>query len=214
MCWHRFVLLAIVLSSCREIEPVSPQVPFSGYQIEGIVTTSNGFPLEGVEIRLFYQYGNQFPAQDTGCVFVPDSVNNIQAAVSDFDGNIVRRFTVPNLFWCIPRNIWDGRDSTSALMKNGLYTIAVYFNGSLAKQYKWLVDARLTAVTNGNGQFLIPKCCLPVEEIVDLYDSLGAYDGTFDITSEVALRASTTNARRTVFLTLLKDRITRINIIL
>lgn len=211
----RFLLfLPVAFLSCREIEPFSPPTVFSGYQLEGNVTTANGFPLQGVEIRLFYLNGNRYPARDTTRLLVTDSIAVIQAIVMDSVNSIVRRFSVLPQTGYLPRRLWDEKDSTGAEVKNGLYTIRVYFNGYLVLQYRWLVDERLTAVTNANGQFLIPKRCLPVGEIVDRYNSLGEYDGTFDITEDIVLHVATSSAQRTVFLTLRKDQITRILITL
>src|SRR5712692_8620042 len=127
MCWRQLVLIGLLVSSCREIEPVSPGQVFSGYQINGIVTNASGIPLEGIELRLFYEYGVRYPAQDTAQLFVSDSVNTIQAEVFDGEARLVRSFSIARFTGYLRRKIWDEKDSTSQSVKSGLYTIIVYF---------------------------------------------------------------------------------------
>lgn len=214
MRWGRLLLITVALSSCREIEPVAPGGTFSGYQLNGIVTNSSGIPLEGIEFRMFYEYVNGFSARDTGRVLVADTVSAIQVDVFDSEGNRVRSFPVVPSPGYLRRNIWDQKDSTTGDVKSGLYTIIVYLNGFFARQYTWLVDGNVSAVTDQNGQFTIPKNCLPIGNVVDLYDSLGSYVGTSQIIATIRLVVSSPSLPGFILVTLFFNQITRISITL
>ena len=212
MCWGRLLLITFVLSSCREIEPVSPGEMFSGYQLNGIVTNSSGIPLEGIEFRMFYEYVNGFSPRDTGRVLVSDTVTAIQVEVFDSEGSRLRSFSVVPSPGYLQRNIWDQKDSTARDVKSGLYGIIVYFNGNFARQYTWVVDGNVSAVTDRDGQFTIPKSCLPIANIVDLYNPQGSYTGTSEIIATI--RLSSPGVPGSIFVTLSLNQITRIIITL
>lgn len=214
MRWLLFVGCVCALS-CREIEPFSSPGFFRGYQLEGSVTAQSGFPLQGAEIQLFYEYGNDFPPLDTAEIVIPDSVTVIEARIVTYEVNAVRNFSLPTTNRRLKRNLWDERDSTGVNVNNGLYLIRLFFNGAFSVQYTWLVDSHITAVTDVNGQFVISQTSLPIGAIVNLYDSSGAYSSTRDITADIVLRVFFGNVRRTTPpLTLAKDEITRIMIVL
>ena len=206
------LLIVVVLTCCREIEPFSPSGPFFGYQVNGIVTNANGVPLEGVSLRLFYEYGGRYAALDTAQLRVYDTLNTIRVEVFDADDKLVRWFTVLPYSGYLQRNVWDEKDSTASDVKSGLYRMLVYFNTSLVKQSRWLVDGKVSAVTDVSGQFSILNSSLPVGEIVDLYDQQGSYFGTYEILPTIRLVVP--SAPGSVLVTLFQNQITRISLTL
>ena len=62
--------------SCREVQPFESVQTIGGYQLDGEVTTSIGVPVEGVDVRLYfnYQYISDAPG-DTQTVYVRDAPN-------------------------------------------------------------------------------------------------------------------------------------------
>lgn len=205
--------MLVALSSCREIEPFTPPTEFSGYQINGTVETSGGMPLEGVPIRMFYQFGARVVPEDTARVFISEAADSIRIFVYDSEGRPVRRFDVPDAVGWLPRNIWDERDSTNATVKNGLYTISVSIDGQTVKQYTWLVDGKICATSDANGEFSITNRHLPLGKIANRYDDQGQFFGAYIILSSVHLRASHAGVERIHILQLTRDQITRVRII-
>ncbi len=208
------LLSTFALSSCREIEPLPRGEVFYGYQLNGVVTNSSGIPQAGIEFRMFYQYLNGFSPRDTDRVLVLDTVSAILVEVFDSENNRLRSFPVFPSPGYVQRNIWDQKDSTSRDVKSGLYTIRVYLNGSFARQYAWLVDGNVTAVTDLDGQFTISKSSFPIGYIVDLYDTQGFYTGTSEIIATIRLVISSPSVPGFILVTLALNQITRINIIL
>ena len=215
MRWVPLAVVVLGLSSCREVETFSPDSSgLSGYQLEGNVVTQSGFPLQGVEVQLFYQPGNLYVAQDTARIPVPDSTTAIDVAVVSYDGKFIRSFSVSPAYQTLPRNLWNEKDSSGADAKNGIYFIRVSFNHVFARQYEWLVDGHVTATTDDQGQFVIFPRSLPIGSIVDLYDSSGVYQETADIAADILVRARSQTSQRTGYVTLTRDQITRITIVM
>lgn len=210
--WAAVAVLACAVCSCREIEPFSPGGSISGYRVEGTVTDAAGRALAGAEIRMFYELGARTAPRDTSHVIVQVPNSTVEIVVIGPDGELVRRFSVFGVVGPVRRNVWDEKDSNSTSVKNGIYLLKVYVNGSLARSYGWLVDRKLTAVTDSTGSFTIPGFRLPVGEVVDLYDVNGLYDGTFVIAGNIVLEARYPGLQRSVRFALLRDQITRVSI--
>jgi len=216
MKWMSLSVVALALAGCREVGPYSPNSSssFHGYQLQGNVVTQSGFPLQGVELEVFYDFRSGYPAQDTTAIPVPDSTDTIEVSVFSDDGILVKTFVLPPVYTTLPRNIWNENDSSGVPVKSGAYFIRVYFDGAFARQYQWLVDGHVTAVTDDQGQFVITKLSLPIGIVCDLYDSAGTYRETAQITEEIFIRATRQGTVRTGYVTLAKDQITQITIVM
>ena len=73
----RYLPLAICLMmlSCRDIQPPTSPTTISGYQLNGIFTTSDGSPIPDAGVRLYYDYEDAGTGPvDTLQVVVTDSI--------------------------------------------------------------------------------------------------------------------------------------------
>jgi hypothetical protein len=210
--WVAAAVLVCAVCSCRDIQPFSPSGSISGYRVEGAVTDGAGRGLAGAEVRMFYEFGARVAPLDTSRVMVQNPNSQVEIEVFGPDGQFVRRFTVHMNAGPVPRNIWDEKDSSSSFVENGTYQLNVFVNGSFVKPYPWLVDGKVSAVTDSTGSFAIPGFRLPVGEGVDLYKASGEYDGTYRIDTQIVLEARYSGFQRSGRVVLLRGQITRVSI--
>jgi hypothetical protein len=207
-------VLALVALSCREIQPLDVDSVIDGYQLDGTVTTVNGVPIDGVEVRVWYYYGyvGSTPI-DTQKVVVTDSTKIVDIAVYTPDLRFVKqvflgyRSTGP-----LPRFRWDGFDQFGAPAPSGKYLMRYALDTVIYKYSPLIVDGRKTAVTDVFGHFTLKGPQLPVGEQFDLYSGPTTYDGTYEIEATVAIDLlKLSHAKRYTSVTLTKNRISNYN---
>jgi len=184
-----FCCCSLVVLSCREIRPLEPSNAITGYQIDGIVTTLNGIPLDSVAVIVYYSYTpvSETPL-DTVQMFVTDTTKTLRVSVYTtrfvpvrvlYRGNPHRGF--------LPRYSWDGRDDRGHFVQSGKYLIRYVYDTTVVKTVPYLAEGLQTAITNSSGEFTIPNDNLPVGELFDFYFSNGTYDATYQVEPEVEL---------------------------
>jgi len=188
------VAVTAFLFSCRDIQPVQPSSATSGFQLKGVVTTPDGLPLSGVEIRLYYNYDfvRDTPI-DTQQVIVRDSSKIVDVAVYTPTYQLVQelflgyRSTGP-----VPRYSWNGLDYTGALVPSGKYLLRYVVDTVVVKYSILIVEGHPTALTDTNGRFTITSDRLPVDEVFDHYLSNNTYEGTYIVlpSIDIILRKS------------------------
>ncbi len=180
-------VLSLLALSCRDIQPVSQFVSTQGYRLDGIVTSANGIPLSGVEVRLYYNYDfyGSNPI-DTQRVIVRDSTKIVDIAVYTpklvFIRQLFLGYRSPGT---VPRANWDGRDEFGAPVPSGKYFIRYVVDTTIVKYSTVVVDGHLTSTTDNNGSFEIGPDNLPVGTIFDAYFIDGSYDATYEVIPSV-----------------------------
>jgi hypothetical protein len=209
------ILFSLPWLSCREIEPFDRTFPVDGYELEGVVTTPNGIPLDSVEVQLYYTYRLvQNTPLDTVEFSIPDSTKTLYVAVYNKEFRFVRRlyFGLRRL-GPLPRFRWDERNETGAYVPSGVYIIRYVYDTLIVKDVRTVADGHTTAVTDRNGKFLIDHLNLPVGDEVDFYTGDGRYQGTFRIEPEIVLdlmRGSTASTGYRI--PLVHNKLTRISL--
>ena len=182
-------ICCLFVNSCREIQPVTPSVTISGYQITGTVISSNGTVLDSVAVKLSYDYqlfGNV--KTDTQTVYVSDPAKIVDVSVYNSKNIFVR-----NLYFgthsvgVVPRAFWNELDDHGQLVPSGKYNIRYIIDGTIIKQSPVIIDGNLTTITNSSGNFTITNDYLPVGEIFDYYDSVGVYQITRQVQPYIIL---------------------------
>jgi hypothetical protein len=203
-------MCCLVTLSCREIQPVLPPVTVHGYQINGTVSTSNGIPLDSVDVRLYYRY-QLFSTSpiDTQTVYVADSTKILDISVYTVNNVFVR-----NLFFgfrrigVVPRARWDGVDDDGKAVPSGKYIIRYVVDTAIVKQSATVVEGHSTAMSDATGRFTITNDHFPIGDIFDFYDSQGAYVESDMIISNVDLELRKSNLYETYPVELINNQIT------
>ncbi|MDI6766529.1 MAG: hypothetical protein QME52_06875 [Bacteroidota bacterium] len=160
-----------------------------GYQLNGIVMTSNGIPLDSVMVRLFYRYDYvRSTPLDTVQIYLPALGYEINVSVWRDSTQYIR--TLYSGTWStgyLPRFRWDGKDTNLIQMPSGKYFIRCIINNRIIKETPVVLDGSITAITNNNGRFTITDTNLPIGEQFDIYRSNGTFYGVYRVSSTVAL---------------------------
>jgi hypothetical protein len=187
--WSLFALALLVSFSCREITPFESLTGISGYELDGIVTTKDGRPIDSVTVRVnyFYRLVQQTPL-DTQRLSVSDSTHSILIAVYTPAGARVRTVYSGHLpLGTFPHYFWDERDDSGRFAPSGKYFLRYAESGTVLKSVPWLADGHITTSTNVAGQFTLSGTEIPAGEVFDLYYYNGSYDGTYMVQPKVHL---------------------------
>jgi len=184
--------------SCREFQPFERAQPISGFQLDGEVTTVTGVPVEGVDVRLYYnyQYVSDTPV-DTQTVYVSDASTPVDIAVYKRDFVFVRQlFLGYRSVGPLPRWTWDGFDAAGNSVPGGKYFIRYVVDTVIVKYSPVVVDGHVTAVSTTRGSFTIAPSNIPVGDSFDLFDQTNHYAGTYEILPviDITLRKGTARA--------------------
>jgi len=210
----RFFLLMLCFAavSCREIEPYYDPEYVQGYQVSGILTSSNGIPIDsaGVQLNYYFRYYSDEPV-DTAEAIVNDSSQFIDVSVYTKEHVFLKTlysgragFTGP-----IPYVYWDGKDSQGVSMPSGKYLLRYEIDSVFIKYSTTILQGQISAVTDSWGRFVIPNEYLPVGEIFNIYYLSGQYYITYQVEPRIAL-VFIRGDKRTDYYTveLQKDKIT------
>jgi hypothetical protein len=206
------LLLCLATFSCREIEPYYNTDEVQGYQVNGILTTANGLPIDSASVVLYYyfKYYNDQPA-DTIPVVVTNPTQLVDISVYSEEYEYVRTlFSGPaGITGAFPHYAWDGNDWRGVPVPSGKYLIRYAIDNNLIKYSVYILQGQVTTLTNSRGMFTIPNRNLPVGEIFDIYSINGQYYVTYQVEERIAL-VFVQGGRRSDFLTLnlQKDKIT------
>jgi hypothetical protein len=207
-------LLIVLALGCREIQPLDVSTVIEGYELDGTVTTVNGVPIEGVSIRLWYDYRyvGDSPA-DTVTVVVTDSTKIVDVAVYTPDLRFVKQlFLGYRPTGPLSRFRWDGLDQFGGPAPSGKYLVRYAVDTVVVKFTPVVIDGRVTAVTDARGRFTLKGSQLPVGEVFDFYLGPNAYEGTYAIAPLIGLDLlKSSRVKRYGSITLLKNRITTSN---
>ena len=204
------VVIGALFFSCREIQPLQPSHSVNGYQLSGIVTTPDGLPLSGVEIRVFYNYDLvQNTPIDTQQVVVRDSSKIVDVAVYTSNYRLVQelflgyRPTGP-----VPRFTWNGFDGDGNLVPSGKYLMRYVVDTVIVKYSTLIVDGHPTTLSDTSGHFTLTADRLPIDEVFDHYRLNNTYEGTYVVLPaiDITLKKSTLSKTYTG-ITLVRNRI-------
>lgn len=196
--WHCTAgMLCLIINSCREIEPSQSVQNIIGYQLNGIVMTSNGIPLDSVIVRLFYRYDYvRSTPLDTVQIYITDLNQEINVSVWSDSTNYIR--TLHSGTWSIgllPRFKWDGMDSNRIPLPSGKYFVRYVVDNKKIKELPVVLDGQITTMTNNGGRFTIMNKNLPIAERFDIYGLNGTFYGVYRVSSTVALEFQIQDAR-------------------
>lgn len=200
--------------SCREIIPFDDSDSITGYQINGLVTNASGTPLADVSVFLSYEYVriSSTPIDTIVVVVVKDS------SLVSIDALSEKKTVIRNLFtgWRrtgpIPRYTWSGEISNNVFVPPGYYFIRYSIDSEIKKEVPITVERTKTASTDSVGKFIIPNQNLPVNKIIERYDTSDRYLGTYTVTEAVFLELYHGSTYRRGRVDLKKDVITRVSI--
>lgn len=200
--------------SCREIIPFDDSDSITGYQINGLVTNASGTALADVGVYLSYEYVkiSNTPLDTIVVVVVKDS------SVVSIDALSENKEVIRNLFsgWRrtgpIPRYTWSGEVTNNIFVSAGYYFIRYTIDSEIKKDVPIIVERTKTASTDATGKFIIPYKNLPINKIIDRYDTSDRYLGTYAVTEWVFLELYHGSTYRRGRVELKKDVITRVSI--
>lgn len=209
-----FIFSSILLISCREIIPVEEEVNISGYQINGIVTTASGSPIESVKVYLSYEKIKiSSTPMDTFDLYISDPNTNVVVNVHNvLDEFVMTLFSGKLPVGPVQRFNWDGEIDSLNFAPSGYYKIRIYFNNQLVEDYPVIVEGNLTAISNKKGEFFIYNKNLPVGKLYDRYDYLNRYIGTYKIVESVLLSLEHRGYTRRGYVNLNYNKITKVNV--
>ena len=211
MRWICLCLALIIIPSCREVNPLETLTPIHGYQLNGIVTTKDGLPIDSVVVSLQYHFSvYQYTPLDTVQVFLADSTRRMFVGVFTPDDRRVRtlfddRFPA-GLF---PNYYWDEKDDSGQYVPSGKYFVKYINDTAIVKIVPWLADAHQTTMTNIAGQFSLTSSSLPLGELFDLYYYDSSYDATYRVMTGIRLFFNRGQLRGMSEVSMEKDKITR-----
>lgn len=206
------LLLCFAALSCREIEPYYDPEYVRGYQVNGILTTANGIPVDsaGVQLYYYYRYYGDQPVDTTEAI-VTDSSQMIDVSVYTKEYVFLKTLYSGRAGFTgrIPYIDWDGNDSQGVSMPSGKYLIRYVIDSVFIKYSTTVLHGQVSVLTDGWGNFSIPNECLPVGEIFDIYYLNGQYYVTYQVEPRIAL-VFIRGDKRTDYFTveLQKDKIT------
>jgi hypothetical protein len=197
-------------AGCREFVPYAPQTAVSGYAIQGKIVIPDGIPVNGASVVIQFNYDLvSLVPTDTVSVFVGDPPLVLYVRVFTPSGRVVRTMLAarpaPGYYYYIP---WDERGDDSAFVPPGLYFIKYIYNNDTVKSVPYLVDNRLAATTDVNGDFFLGAQSLPVGTVFDvhLYND-STYIGTYAVDPAVDLVLSDANLQQVYEADLLSNQI-------
>lgn len=210
------ITIAVLLCSCREIEPLERFIPVNGYKLEGTITTPNGIPLDSVEVKVSYTYDlYQTTPLDTVQVLITDSTKIVHVAVYNYNFRQVRQlflgFHRPGVF---PNFRWDERDDTGKYVPSGKYFIRYTYDTVVVKVVSHIAEGHTTAITDRSGRFTLTNANLPIGEIADFYRSNGSYRGTFIVRQSIKLKFLKDGLASSAEVTLARNKLVRKSFIL
>lgn len=207
------LLFCFAALSCREIDPYYNPDDIEGYQVDGILTTDNGLPIDSASVELYYyfRYYSDEPI-DTIQAVVTDSSQLVDISVYTADYEFIKTlFSGPaRMTGPLPRySGWDGYDWRGVPMPSGKYLVRYKIDTSVIKYSVIILHGQVTTFTDQRGMFTIPNENLPVGELFDIYYPSGQYYVTYQVEERIAL-VFTRGDRHTDYLTLnlQKDKIT------
>jgi hypothetical protein len=154
-----------------------------------VVTSANGIPLGGVDVRLYYayEYFSSTPV-DTQQVIVRDSTKIVDVAVVTPEHVLVRQlFLGLRSSGPLPRFSWDGKDNDSNAVPSGEYLVRYIIDTVIVKYSPLVVDGHVSATTDRNGFFSLGAERFPVDVLFDAYFLNGSYDATFRVLPTIDL---------------------------
>ena len=187
----------------------------AGYRIEGKLIDDFQRPLTGVEVFLYYDLA-LLSGDSTSRAYIPTVQSEVVTVdVKDTTGQVIRLvFSGPAPQDSAVYFFWDGRNDSGDVVRSGIYLISYTVASVVKKSYRMIVDGNLNCVTDTGGRFVIPGTDLPVDDIAPYYDSSDSFVGQFQITSDVFLRFITPTFDRSFRVSLVKNKITKISVVL
>jgi hypothetical protein len=188
--WKRFFLVVAVIGcafSCRDIQPFQPLKLIQGYELNGLVVSSGGLPVDNVDVRLYYNYDivGTTPI-DTQKVIVTDPSTIVDIAVYTQTFNRVRELYLGTMpVGTVPRMQWDGRNDSGAFEPPGKYLVRYVLDAVVVKYSTEILEGTHTATTDSLGRFTISNSRFPIGEIFDNYLQNNTYDATYRVRSDV-----------------------------
>lgn len=208
------ILFLFTVNSCREIIPFDDGDSISGYQINGLVTNASGTPLVNVSVYLSYEY---IKISNTPIDTITVAVVNDSSMVS-IDALSEKKNIIRNLFsgWRrtgpIPRYTWNGEVTNNVFVPPGYYFIRYSVDSEIKKEVPIIIERSKIASTDSVGKFIITNANLPVDKIIDRYDTADRYLGTYAVTQWVFLELFHGSTYRRGRVELKKNVITRVSI--
>jgi len=184
------MLFGFVVLSCRDVQPLPVSTPVSGYQLNGILTTSNSIPISGAQVILYYNYiPVDYGPVDSIQVVVRDTSVTVDVSVvtTGYDF-VVTLFHGHRSAGPLPPYFWNGTDARGALRPSGKYLIRYSLGSTIVKYSTFILEGTPTATTDVNGLFTITDDHFPIGEVFDVYNDDGSYYGTLELIPNVALQ--------------------------
>lgn len=209
-----FIFSSFLVISCREIILVEEENKISGYQINGIVTTSSGTPIESVMVYLSYdKIKISSTPLDTFNLYISDPNINVVVNVYDISDEFIKILFSGKLpVGPVSRFNWFGELDSINVAPSGYYKIRIYFNNQLVKEYPIIVEGNLTAISNKKGEFFIYNKNLPIGKLFDIYDYQNRYIGTYKIVESVLLELEYRTYIKRGYVNLNQNKITKVNV--
>jgi hypothetical protein len=207
--------LGLAAWTCRDIEPFEPRSSIRGYQLDGVVTTANGIPLDSVAIILYYDLALR-------SLHPLDSTDVVLSAPAQIDVNV---FTTQGVFvkqlfsgvhpaGVVERPSWDGTDQNDSPMPSGEYVVRYVVGSTLVKSVPVIIDGRITTMTDAVGRFSIANDRFPIGKLFDVYNSQNMYTGTFVVESDVQITLRRSDLIARYLVSMRKDEITSVRLTL
>jgi hypothetical protein len=197
---HFFIAgsFCLIMSACRDIQPVRVTDSVSGYNLHGTVTTLSGIPLDSVTVILYYNYSyvGSTPL-DTTEVTVPDTVTFVNVSVYTVANILVRTLYSDYMphEGVVQRFQWNGLDMEDSAVPSGMYRIRYTVGGTIVKNTPYIIDGHPTTVTDSAGQFTITSANLPIGQQFDASTPSIPSVGVYQITSQITVQFLKNNIR-------------------
>jgi hypothetical protein len=208
------IVLGFLLAGCDRQIPVSPpSTQISGYQIEGTVTDPVGNPIPNVTVKLFYEFG--YTPADTNAsrwYFVGNSTVFTQAIVVDGNDQVIRALTAPTKYYGLFQALWDGKDSSRAVVPSGIYRVEYVVGGQIVFLYNQIVDGGTVAMTDSSGHYLVSTKYLPIDFSTDPLFYFDPYVVNLPISNNVFVRFAYPSHVREMEVTVNKNVNTVVNV--
>ena len=210
-------LVAVAVCGCERQPLFVEAPPISGYRIEGKVTDRIENPVANANVRLFYDYDYVDSKSPPSKQFtVTDSTKLITVAVRNSSNQTIR------ILYSGTRSVgpfivdWNQKDSSGAEVPSSVYSVHYLVDGVSQKSYPVTVSGTVVTKTDNKGWYSIPDENLPVGFYpVPIYSSYDTtYYGNHRINNFVRLVFETPVQNREIFITLTKDRITQVDIVI
>jgi hypothetical protein len=219
--WLAIVLVAgcVILPGCeREVpafEDRTEQPEVDGYMIMGKLSDQFGNPLRDVPVVLYYDYvfvdANPPPSKTYQ---VTDARKPVLVRVASRSG-VPFRVLFNDTISPGPLTVeWDQKDGAGNFVPSGVYFVQYLVENVVRMSYPVTVTGRVTAVTDSLGRFTIGNENLPIDFYpVPLTASDGSrYLGNHRIVPFVTLQFQLEGARRSVYVSLTKNQIKRLDL--